>query len=1084
MADNISMQGLEFSIETNSEKASKGIDSLVNSLNKLSTALKGTVNLTKTVNQLEKISAVLQTANIDKLGKLGTALNNLKNVKISATVPKRLAEIGSVLSGISSSKIEKISQLGNSMKNITTPVSQNIPEMEAASSDKIQVKNQPVSQDQSTNSAYNANSAAKNLKESTKTISSAFKSANTEMKLFAKEGNIVGSVMKNLAAQFGSNIGNKIKSTVSGLKQFFTSLKRIAMYRAIRFFFSQLSQSMREGINNLYQYSALMGGTFKGSMDSLATSFQYLRNSLGAMAAPILNALAPAIDYLIDKFVALINIINQFFARLTGQSTFVRAKKATANYADTLGDTAGAAKKAAKAIKEIRDATIGIDELNIISPNDDNDDTGGGSGGGAGGGQGFADMFETLPIDSAISEFADKLKAAFEAGDWKRLGTLLGEKVNEIVDSIDWKEVGHKLGYGLNGAIQTLYYFLKTVDFQNIGKRISELLNGTMEEIDFNILGRLLVREFTILPDFIIGIIEGLNWGLLGKSFGDFLIGVFQEGFEWISSINWIQLADDLLNGLLDFIVNIDYGNLVKSFVKLLASAWSVFPQLVIGIAKFIVETIYNGIMSFLKNDDGGFKSGEEIIKSVLEGIKSVIIGIPTWIWENVVSPFIEGFSSGFGINGDTSSVMETLGNNVINGFEAGLGFITSIAGKVQEWSGKVYEWFAKGSSGKGLIGDFKELAGDTVKGFKDKIGNTYNTVKEKITTWAEKIKDWFTEDNFGGVNLKTFGEFAGDTIEGFKSKIGNTYTNVKDNITTWAGKVKEWFTGNSDGGVNANTFSIFGNAIVEGFKTKIVNVYTSVQSSITTWAESVKTWFSSIVSWDAFTGFATNIINGFISGVGNFFGSCFDIIKGWGNSVVRWFSDIVSFDTFYNIASNVIEGFKNGIGALFNNSKDAMTGWAEKVIGWFSGTLDEGSPSRVFYELGEFAVIGFNNAITEVGKTTKKVVNNWSDSFTKITPQLAMAVDTSTLDYYDSEAYARSVSARITGSTEITSDGFLYAMKVFYRNYLEPTINQMADDIHRQADKETQPIVQIGNRVITDAVETQQKANGYRFIK
>lgn len=57
--------------------------------------------------------------------------------------------------------------------------------------------------------------------------------------------------------------------------------------------FAQLTQAMKEGINNLYQYSNLMGGTFAQSMDRLATSGQYLKNSLGAMAAPIINALAP-----------------------------------------------------------------------------------------------------------------------------------------------------------------------------------------------------------------------------------------------------------------------------------------------------------------------------------------------------------------------------------------------------------------------------------------------------------------------------------------------------------------------------------------------------------------------------------------------------------------------------------------------------------------------------------------------------------------------------------------------------------------------------------------------------------------------
>lgn len=56
--------------------------------------------------------------------------------------------------------------------------------------------------------------------------------------------------------------------------------------------------------------------------------------------------------------------------------------------------------------------------------------------------------------------------------------------------------------------------------------------------------------------------------------------------------------------------------------------------------------------------------------------------------------------------------------------------------------------------------------------------------------------------------------------------------------------------------------------------------------------------------------------------------------------------------------------------------------------------------------------------------------------------------------------------------------------MREFYREYVEPTLKEIASDTKRQADKEEQTIVQIGNRTITEAVETQQKANGYKFTK
>ena len=57
-------------------------------------------------------------------------------------------------------------------------------------------------------------------------------------------------------------------------------------------------------------------------------------------------------------------------------------------------------------------------------------------------------------------------------------------------------------------------------------------------------------------------------------------------------------------------------------------------------------------------------------------------------------------------------------------------------------------------------------------------------------------------------------------------------------------------------------------------------------------------------------------------------------------------------------------------------------------------------------------------------------------------------------------------------------------AMREFYQEYVEPSVNRMIAGIEKQADKEEQTIVQVGNRTISDAVVTQQKANGYVFAK
>ena len=851
--------------------------------------------------------------------------------------------------------------------------------------------------------------------------------------------------------------------------QLFSSLKRIAMYRAIRFLFSQLTAAMKEGIQNLYMYSSLMGGTFKGSMDSLATSFQYLKNSMGAMVAPLINMIAPAVDALIDKFAALLNIVNQFFARLSGATTFTKAKKAAASYGDSIS---GAGKSAKKAAKDIKDATVGIDELNIISKNN--------SGSGSGG-KNYGDMFETVPIDSSISEFTDKLKAALDAGDWKTLGTLLGEKFNEIVDSIDWSGIGHKIGYGLNGAIQTAYWFLKTADFKNLGNHIAELLNGAMEEIDFTYLGRLLVRGVTVALDFMIGLLGGLNWSLVGKSIGDFLKGAFNEAQEWIASYNWNKMGKDLWKTLKACIKGIDFAGVAQSFFKLLGSALAAAVSFIAGFVQGIWEDITGYFQKYLTNDDGTKKCGLDWVAGLLEGIWDGIKNIGKWIKENVFDPFIDGFKECFGIH-SPSTVMKEMGGYVVEGFLQGLNKFSEIAGKVKEWAGKVIEWFTKGEDGKGIVEHFKEIGGNIVSGFKDKVGGTYTTVKSNVTTWAGKVKDWFSNNSFGGVNSDTFSTFANNTIEGFRTKVGSAYTNTKANVTTWASKVKEWFTNSSFGGVNSTNFQTFANNVVTGFKDKIGSAYVNTKSNMTTWASNVKNWFSGSASASAFSGFATSVVDGFKNRIGGYYTAAQGNMSTFGSSVKSWFTAYCCYNGFYNVASNVVSGFKNGIGELYHTCKSTISSWGSSIISWFKDKLDVNSPSKVFYEIGGFAVAGFNNAIAQVGKSTKSVVGTWADSFTNFSPTMALAVDTSALKYYDSAAFSRSISSNVQSSTEISATGFREAMEDFYHEYVEPTMVQMADDMRRQADKEEKTVVQVGNRVVTDAVTTQKKANGYSF--
>jgi hypothetical protein len=1103
----VEIEGLEFQIQSDSDKAAKGVDALADSFEKLKKSLKGNAGLNGVSKKLEAInSAKDKLTGMEKLESLAKALNQLNAVKISPTISKKLTDIGSAINTITPAAVQNVSNLATALQRMqglqvpnlrgltsgrrtssanSAPAPATAPASTGASAAGAGAAAAAATSGmtQYTQSVTGANTATNGFMNTLRNLGGVFSRAFSALggaTLKGLKGSLNGitsaakaaiTAGKKLGSTFGSKLAAQVKKTTSGLGKLGYAFKQVLLYQGLSSLIYGFANAMKEGINNLYQYSSLMGGQFKSSMDSLATSFQYLKNSMGAMVSPIINALAPAIDFLIDKFVALLNIVNQFFARLTGASTYTAAKKSAASYGDTISDTAGTAKKAAK---EIKDATTGIDELNIISQNDNS-----GSGGGGAGGKDYGSMFEQLPIENSISEFADKLKAAFEAGDWKELGTLLGEKFNEIVDSIDWSGIGHKIGYGLNGAIQTAYWFLDTADFTNLGAHIAELLNAALSEIDFTYAGRLMVKWFTILPDLIIGFLSELDWGLVGKSISDFIIGAFDEATKWLNSYNWSDLGSLLWQKIKDLFTNIDWGGIASSIFTFLGTAIRSCVEFLGGffgsigkdiknwwdkeiagedwketavnllnaigkgfadIGSWVMDNMIDPLFNALVGEEkwAEFKqAGRDLWNGFTQGVQEFFDDPGAWIKQHIVDPFVKWFKDLFGIH-SPSTVMKEIGQYVVEGFLEGINFFSSIAGTVKKWGSSVVEWFTKGEDGKGIVEHFKEIAGNIISGFKDKVGSTYTTVKTNVTTWASKVKEWFTSNSFGGVNLSTFATYANETIEGFKSKIGSAYTNVKTNITTWASKVKEWFTSSSYGGVNYQNFSTFANNTIEGFKSKIGSAYTTVKTNVTTWASKVKEWFQSENS-----------------------------SSSWGT-----------------IAKNIVDGFANGVTSWARRCKDAVVSWGQSVLNWFEDTLDINSPSKVFYDIGGFAVAGFNNAIAQVGKTTRNVVGEWANSFTNITPTMTMAVDTSALRYYDSDAFARTISSNVETNSEISSTGFKQAMEDFYREYVEPTLNQIAEDTRRQADKDEHPIVQIGNRVITDAVDVQTKANGYRFTK
>lgn len=339
-----------------------------------------------------------------------------------------------------------------------------------------------------------------------------------------------------------------LRSASSRLRQISSDIMRIAKYRIIRSVIRAITQGFSEGIKNAYEFAKATNNAFASSMDSLATSSQYLKNSLGALAMPLVNIVAPAIDMIVDKFVAMLNVINRVFAMLSGASTWTKAIKYPKSFGDAMQGAAGSAKKAAKDIK----ATIlGIDEINPL--NDQNDPSSGGGGGGGGAAEDYASMFETVPLEQ--SEFVKNLKDIFEPFKkaWENEGQATIESIDYAFKSI--KSLIGTIGSDFKdmwtgGTGQSIIEsYLRT--FQNINKTIGNIANNIKLAWEEGGKGKRIVEELGGLWEDVAKFIEGisksteewsqdLDFGPMIDSIGDLAEGfrkfakVLEEKFKWV----------------------------------------------------------------------------------------------------------------------------------------------------------------------------------------------------------------------------------------------------------------------------------------------------------------------------------------------------------------------------------------------------------------------------------------------------------------------------------------------------------------------------------------------------------------------
>ncbi|WP_455500049.1 hypothetical protein [Gemmiger sp.] len=330
----------------------------------------------------------------------------------------------------------------------------------------------------------------------------------------------ISNGMKNAVKNLAS-FNSQSKSTnvsVQGLIRQLTSLKTLLISRIKRMFISQIFNGVGDAINSLAKFST----AFDKSMSNIKNSMTGLSANIAVGLGGLISAIEPVLTRIISAISTAMTYLNALFAMLRGKSTITVAKKQTGSYAASLDKAAGSA-------KELNEQVYGFDELNKRQKQTDSSGGGGGSGGG--------DLFEEKPIDDilpkAVKDYFDRLKAAIAAGDWYGVGKIIAEGLNTAFEAVDnW--INNTLRpQGVKWARNIAQIFNGIVDGLNwelVGKTVGDGLNAIADTINtflttFNFynLGRGIGRAITSLFDTV-------DWNLLGQTFAN----------RWNALINFI----------------------------------------------------------------------------------------------------------------------------------------------------------------------------------------------------------------------------------------------------------------------------------------------------------------------------------------------------------------------------------------------------------------------------------------------------------------------------------------------------------------------------------------------------------------
>lgn len=180
-----------------------------------------------------------------------------------------------------------------------------------------------------------------------------------------------------------SDLGKQSEKLLDKIASPFKKFLRVGMYRLFRMAIQGVFNSMKEGVSIAREWSASVGnGNLDRSLDRIERSAYRIKKAFGGMVEPLINAVAPALEYLSKRIVDISNVFGEFFAKVTGQEYYLKATYDTSGLKKVEDAYDGVGSASDKASEKMKQFTLGFDELNVLAKDSPlTSGSGGGSGG-------------------------------------------------------------------------------------------------------------------------------------------------------------------------------------------------------------------------------------------------------------------------------------------------------------------------------------------------------------------------------------------------------------------------------------------------------------------------------------------------------------------------------------------------------------------------------------------------------------------------------------------------------------------------------------------------------------------------------